>query len=132
MKHAIKVVLIEEDSTWREIYKRLFVQHKMSFAIVEDRADAVSVIASLVDETGEGPDLILLDIIVNAKDLVGISILKELKSNPATSRFPVVLLSADFLERGKDQALELGATAYLSKNLQVLMELLERLKQGAL
>ena len=59
------------------------------------------------------PQIILLDL--HLPDMHGSSVLSALQSDPATASIPVVVLSADTTEGGIRRLLELGATAYLTK-----------------
>ncbi|MGN1403754.1 MAG: response regulator transcription factor [Ruminococcus sp.] len=71
------------------------------------------------------PALILLDIMLPDED--GISILKRLKSEPATQDIPVIMLSAKSTEIDKVTGLENGADDYITKPFGI-MELLSRIK----
>lgn len=73
------------------------------------------------------PDLILLDVMLPGED--GVSVLKRLRSNEATSDVPVMLLTAKGSEHDKVTGLDAGADDYLSKPFG-LMELVSRV--GAL
>ncbi|MDP3149559.1 MAG: response regulator [Ignavibacteria bacterium] len=59
------------------------------------------------------PDLVLLDIMMPVKD--GLTVLKEIKSNPILSKIPVVLLTANSHEEYVVKGLQLGATDYILK-----------------
>ncbi len=73
----------------------------------------------------EKPALFLLDIMLPDED--GISILKQLKSNPETKEIPVIMLSAKSTEIDKVTGLENGADDYITKPFGI-MELLSRIK----
>jgi len=59
------------------------------------------------------PHLILLDVMMPGMN--GYSTLSKLKENEATSKTPVVMLTAVDFELNKELALQLGACAYLTK-----------------
>ena len=76
---------------------------------------------------GPLPQLILLD--VHLPDASGMDYLKLAKANPETQHIPVVMISADALPEQIDNALKAGASAYLTKPLQIaaLLELVDDL-----
>ena len=73
------------------------------------------------------PDLILLDL--HLPDMQGSEILQRLKAEPATRDVPVAILSADATAGQPERLTALGATAYLTKPLDVavLLDLLDTL-----
>lgn len=73
----------------------------------------------------ELPELILLDIMLPGED--GLSILKKLKANGATSSIPVILVTAKTTEYDKVIGLDGGADDYIAKPFG-MMELIARVK----
>lgn len=71
------------------------------------------------------PDLVLLDIMLPGKS--GLEILQDLRSEPATSTLPIIMLSAKGSEIDKVSALDAGADDYLAKPFG-MMELVSRVK----
>ena len=69
------------------------------------------------------PDAILLDIMLPDKD--GLSILRDLRANPATEHIPVMMLSAKSAEIDKVTGIDLSADDYLAKPYG-MMELVSR------
>jgi len=69
------------------------------------------------------PDVILLDLWMPV--LSGDQLLKGIRSNPATRRLPVIIISAS--TEGKTIALSAGATDYISKpfNIESIIEKIE-------
>ncbi len=63
------------------------------------------------------PNLILLDL--HLPDLFGDQVLKELQADPKTSRIPVVMISADATPGQVQRLLTAGASAYITKPLNV-------------
>lgn len=61
----------------------------------------------------EKPDLVILDLMMPIKD--GLTILKEIKSNPETSSIPVIMLTTNAEEDNILKALESGANEYITK-----------------
>ena len=73
----------------------------------------------------EMPELILLDIMLPGED--GISILKRLKANTATSALPVIMLTAKNKEYDRVEGLDAGADDFISKPFGI-MELVARVR----
>lgn len=71
------------------------------------------------------PDVVLLDIMLPEED--GFSVLRWLRETPATSRLPILMLSARTTEYDKVRGLDSGADDYLTKPFGV-MELLSRIR----
>ena len=63
------------------------------------------------------PDLILLDL--HLPDMQGYDVLNTLKSDPATSDIPVVVISADAMSRQIKRLIDAGAYDYLTKPLDL-------------
>ncbi|HUK53930.1 MAG TPA: response regulator [Candidatus Binatia bacterium] len=59
------------------------------------------------------PDVILLDVMMPHVD--GFETCRRLKENPATSRIPVVFLTARAQKADRDRGLQLGALGYVIK-----------------
>ncbi|MDP2088215.1 MAG: PAS domain S-box protein [Flavobacteriaceae bacterium] len=72
------------------------------------------------------PDLILLDL--NLPDIHGSEVLKLLLKDTETKSIPVVILSADAMEKQIEKSLIMGAKLYLTKPLDVL-ELLKAIDE---
>ncbi|HUU44901.1 MAG TPA: response regulator [Acidobacteriota bacterium] len=60
------------------------------------------------------PDLILLDLKMPATD--GMDALRQLKSEPATAKIPVIVLTGGATRANVRRALTLGATDFISKS----------------
>ena len=71
------------------------------------------------------PELILLDIMLPGED--GISVLKALRSRPATAELPVIMATAKGTEYDKVIGLDLGADDYLVKPFG-MMEMVSRVR----
>lgn len=71
------------------------------------------------------PDLLLLDIMLPEED--GLSILNKLRSNNATRKLPVIMLTAKDTEFDKVKGLDSGADDYVAKPFGT-MELISRIK----
>ncbi|MBX2977110.1 MAG: PAS domain S-box protein [Ignavibacteriaceae bacterium] len=63
------------------------------------------------------PDLILLDL--NLPDIHGSEVLENLQKNEKVKDIPVVILSADAMQKQLDKLLELGAKDYITKPIDI-------------
>jgi CheY-like chemotaxis protein len=63
------------------------------------------------------PELILLDL--NLPDMSGHDVLRRLRNDPRTATIPVVVVSADATARQIERLMEAGASAYLTKPIDV-------------
>lgn len=61
----------------------------------------------------ERPDLVILDVMM--PKLNGKDVCRRLKSDPKTSKVPIIFLSAKAQELDVEAGLELGADAYVTK-----------------
>ena len=71
------------------------------------------------------PELIMLDIMLPEED--GLDILRKLRTNPATKKLPVIMLTAKGSEYDKVRGFDLGADDYIAKPCG-MMELNARVK----
>lgn len=63
------------------------------------------------------PDLVLLD--MHLPDIQGDEVLLKLRNNEATSKIPILMLSADATNSQREKLLSLGANAYITKPLDI-------------
>jgi len=116
---ALPLVLIVEDN------------QDLNKLLASSLTDAYNVIQTYDGEQGleaaleQIPDLIISDVMMPKID--GFELVKRLKSNPATSHIPLVLLTARATQEDKITGLELGADDYLPKPFDT-QELLIRVK----
>jgi two-component system phosphate regulon response regulator PhoB len=76
------------------------------------------------------PDLVLLDWMMPERS--GIEVLQALQAEPALAAIPVVMLTAKAQAADRQQAIELGAVAYLTKPFSPLelMKMVNTLLEG--
>ena len=72
------------------------------------------------------PDLVLLDL--RLPDISGIAVLEGMRSDPATRDVPVIVLSASADQAQVNEAMRLGAQAFLRKPI-VTQQLLNQLDE---
>ena len=101
-------ILVVEDNEANQLLIR---------AILELEGYAVDVAGSAPDALAmiqrSKPDLILMDIQLPGQD--GLSLTRELKGDPASCAIPVIALTAHAMNGDREQALDAGCSAYISK-----------------
>ncbi len=104
--HATPTVLVVDDD--REISQCLSVRlHSAGFEVTS----AYDGEEGLVSARAQHPDAIVLDVRMPKKD--GLTVLRELRTDPATKETPVVVLSASV--RDQQVALQSGASYFVRK-----------------
>jgi len=102
-----KIVVIEDDVGFLDLLRVHLASAGHEVLAAEDAALGLRAVIT------EGPDLILLDLTVPYLD--GFEMIKALRTDPATQRIPVVVLTG----RGDDEtfaeARRLGASQFLTK-----------------
>jgi len=102
-----RILLIEDEPDIAEVLQ--YNLEKEGFAVdTARRGDS-----GLEAIRREAPDLILLDLMLPGID--GLELTRMLKRDPATSRLPIVMLTARGEEVDRIVGLELGADDYISK-----------------
>ena len=113
------IYLLEDDQNIRD-----FTIYAVESAGYEIRGFSLpSAFRAAVEE--KTPDVVLLDIMLPEED--GLSVLRWLRSTPATKKLPIMMLSARSTEYDKVLGLDSGADDYLAKPFGV-MELLSRIR----
>ena len=101
------VLLVEDEESLRKVMKDLL--ERDGYAVAE-AADGISALDQ-VDRVA--PDVIMLDL--NLPGLDGYHVLQQLRSRAATSRIPVIVLTAKGDEDNEVRVFQLGADDFLTK-----------------
>ena len=117
-----KILFIEDESALQKTFGDILKQ------------GGYEMISALDGEIGfnlaktKKPDLILLDLILPG--MHGFEVLKKLKEEPETKEIPIIVLTN--LEKMEDveQAVKLGAVAYLVKARYTIEEVIEKIKKA--
>src|SRR5580698_4990329 len=104
----VKILLVDDSKPILHANQRVLIKAGYEVVCAEDGESALALARE------HKPDLILLDMIL--PKLSGPEVLQHLKSEPATSEIPVVVLSS-LSEKNREKLLEAGAEEYLEKNL---------------
>jgi two-component system cell cycle response regulator len=102
-----KILIVDDVSTNRIVFKVKLTAAGYNSVMANDGAACLRLAQS------EVPDLILLDLML--RDMSGIDVLKELKSNPLTRRIPVVMFSSEQDPALRLAALKAGAEDFLTR-----------------
>ncbi|MBK8551123.1 MAG: response regulator transcription factor [Ignavibacteria bacterium] len=102
-----KVLVVDDEKDIVDILKyNLERENEFEVLTAKDGKEALELAEAI-------PDLILLDIMM--PEVNGFEVCKQLKSNPATSKIPVIFLTAKENEIDEVLGLEIGADDYISK-----------------
>jgi DNA-binding response OmpR family regulator len=101
------VLVAEDDGDLRELFVTILDQAGYDVVAVGDGVAAREVI------TAQAIDLVVTDLWMPR--MSGLDLCKNLRADPATTRLPVLILSAYGSWRGKEEASMVGATDYLAK-----------------
>ncbi|MBI2854894.1 MAG: response regulator [Chloroflexi bacterium] len=101
-----KVLLVDDDPRTRNLLA-MSLGNRFSLLEAADGRQALEVARS------EKPDLVLLDIAMPGNN--GLEVCRLLKQGPETSNIVVVMLTGRDTAEDKEQAMEVGATDYVTK-----------------
>ena len=117
----IKILLIEDDSFLSGMYDTKLKLEGFDVVLAEDGAKGLELAVS------QGPDIILLDIILPKMD--GFTALKHLKDNTETKKIPVILMTNLGQKEDVERGIALGAQDYLVKAHFMPSEVVEKIRQ---
>jgi CheY-like chemotaxis protein len=102
-----RVLLVEDNRDNRDIYRTMleYAGHEVVEAV--NGAEALPLAHS------GHPDLIVMDVTMPVMD--GLQATRQLRADTDTSRIPILVLTAHALASDVQDAMDAGATAYLSK-----------------
>jgi len=108
-----RILLVEDNPDDVELTLRVFRNHHVANEVVVAR-DGVEALELLHGQSpGHLPSLVLLDLKLPRVD--GLEVLRRIRSNPATARLPVVILTTSLEERDIIASYDLGANSYVQK-----------------
>ena len=113
------IYYVEDDANIRELV--IYTLNQTGLA-AKGFSDASAFFAASADEK---PTLILLDIMLPGED--GLTILRKIRANAATTSIPVMMITAKTTEFDKVSGLDLGADDYITKPFG-MAELVARVK----
>ncbi|EHK53133.1 response regulator [Allomesorhizobium alhagi] len=102
-----RILLVEDNEMNRDMLSRRLSRRGFEVLIAENGQSGVELTIS------ERPDLILMDMSLPVMD--GWEATRRIKADPATSRIPVIALSAHAMTSDREMALAAGCDDYDSK-----------------
>ncbi|MBN2446949.1 MAG: response regulator [Phycisphaerae bacterium] len=104
---GIKVLVVDDDTSARKLYRRLLEREGYQVGEAENGADALTLVGSFK------PRIIVMDAMMPGMD--GCDCTRALKWDPATSDIPLIMVSARGETSDVLAGLEAGADEYLTK-----------------
>ncbi len=130
MTKVSTILLVEDELSITDMYKAQFQASGLKLEIAKNMEEGWQKVEDLK------PDLILLDLILPAKDgsldphlRVGFSLLKKIKAHPEYKKIPVVVLSNLDTTKDRTEAHKLGAIDYAIKAQLLPKEVLDVAKK---
>jgi len=105
-----KICVMEDDPLMSRMYEKAFRLNGYEVEVAIDGVDGMDKLRAMTVK----PDAILLDIMMPHKS--GLEVLTELAVDPELASIPVIVLTNISSKDDTDQALKLGAVAYLAKS----------------
>ena len=119
----MKTILYVEDNEFnRKIVRQLLV--RTSYRLIE----ATDGEAGVTTAREAAPDLVIMD--VQLPKLSGLEATRQLRSDPATTGIPIIVITSFALAGDEEKARDAGAAAYLAKPYSP-RELLQMIRQLA-
>lgn len=106
-----QILIIEDDPLQRSLTKDLLTFQNYTVIEAEDGETALAILKK------HKPHLVLMDI--NLPDIDGITIIKEIRSMLKFANTPIIVLTAHSQTENKQIILAAGATAYLTKPVDI-------------
>lgn len=103
-----KIIIVEDDSLFAESLKNSFKDKEVETIFVDDGSKALQIIK------GEGPDALLLDIMIVG--MSGIEIIENLKSTSPELLKKTIMMTSMEQKDILATVLEKGVTRYIDKN----------------
>ena len=104
-----KVLIIDDDFMFRVLLCKLIENAGHEVVEAEDGKAGFDAVAS------ESPDLVVTD--MEMPEMTGFELLKALRAEPKNANLPIVVVSAHEVSADRDEAHNLGCTAYVLKTI---------------
>jgi CheY-like chemotaxis protein len=107
----VRILVVEDNPANQLLAEAVLERDGFEVDLAGTAAEAVRHISAHL------PDLILMDVSLPGQD--GLSLTRDLKSDPATSRVPIVALTAHAMVGDREAALAAGCAGYITKPIDV-------------
>jgi CheY-like chemotaxis protein len=114
MHHSNNLIyIVDDDPDDRQIILDAFLEHTnmLDYVFLEDGRELVETLQS--SDENKFPSLVILDL--NMPGMLGLQVLKEIRSNARYSHIPIVVLTTSDLNTDRKHSYELGANCFLTK-----------------
>ncbi|MBP6993945.1 response regulator [Candidatus Woesebacteria bacterium] len=115
-----KIIIAEDDKFLANAYQMKFSKFGYEITLVVDGEELISLL-----ETNK-PDLIILDLVMPAKD--GVSVLQELRRNTKWKSIPVIVVTNLDQKEDIKKCQDLGISDYIMKNKMSLERLHDKIR----
>jgi len=117
-----KVLIVEDDKFLQKILVLKFSSDGFDVRAASDGEEAVALIRA------ERPDLVILDLIM--PKLNGFEVLTNIRTDAATRKLPVIVLSNLGQDEDKKRAAEMGVADFLVKSDISIQEVVQKAKEA--
>ena len=117
-ERELVILLAEDDEGHAYLVQQNLLDAGLSNRIVhvrdgQEALDFIRCTGAYSDRTPNGPLLLLLDI--NMPRVDGVEVLRQLKADPKTNEYPVIILTTTDDPREVKRCYELGCSSYVTK-----------------
>ena len=114
------ILLVDDTELFLDLEISYLERDSFTFSTARSGDEALEIVRH------KGPDLVVLDLLMPGMD--GDAVCAQIKSNPATRRIPVIMVSSASQEDLKDRCYAAGCDAFVAKPLKrdELLEAIER------
>jgi len=113
-----RCILVVEDDV-RNVYAltSILEPRGVVLKIARNGREALEVLESTLTESGEGIDLVLMDVMMPEMD--GLSATEEIRKRPEWKKLPIIMLTAKAMKDDQEKCIAAGANDYMAKPLDV-------------
>jgi len=114
MDRRPRILIVDDEPVMRTITQTVLAQHEFEVNVAESAEEALSLM-----QAGEGPDLVLLDVLMPGMN--GFEMCRLLRHQERFQHLPIIMLTALDDQASIDQAYRCGATDFITKPLNMAL-----------